>query len=704
MKRIIALMTVIAFVSAIARSDEPADVVRAEAADSISVTMLDEFVVEGKSALVGKEGILFRPSKEEVKHSANAYSLIQNMSIPFLKSTGYSINSEISSQPEYFIDYHRATDADMYSLQPKDVLKVEFLLFPEDVRFQGAKVVLHFVMKPRDSGGYVKGNFTQNFIRDNGNYSLYGKYVTGKWAFDLSSLFGYYNSDSRTITETNYSGFDKLSETYYPEITRYSDSKGKLKNYMSSTDFRFKYSGNGFRVSNSFGFLYDKKPRDEAFGSISYSHDVYAKTTSTTRTSGESVQPYWKTSMYLKANGKLSFSLNGEITYSHILKNKLLETDEFSPVSNDSKEDNMWEHVSLYANYRSNSCNSFNLSASGSWSQYDNHYYGSVYGNPQQEVRYWGGRYGLGWTHERNNGIRLSLSGYASYSNTSINGDGYAHWSPSLFVNFYYPISNGQFLSAQGSYRTVSPSVRNQQNVEMQLNEIEWFAGSRSRDYGSNYELNLNYMNALSESFSLSSYLLYNQYSSIDALTFTPVDAYKIVRSSDCNGKFRLAILGISATAKLFDNSLHLTSGLSYRYNKGFGGLDWVNRRVVWNVDAKYYLGDFAFSAYYTTPDMSTNLINTYYRDDMYGVGISYSRNDLYLYLTIDDFLKKESFTTTEYCTDNYRNVVKSSAGGIFQANSRCVTVGLVYTVDFGKKVSKWDVVKASESVKSTGL
>ncbi len=77
--------------------------------DSTVVHQLEEFVVEGRSALVAKEGIAFMPHPKEVKHAENAYSLIENMGIPFLKSNGVNIQSTIGANPDVFVDYHKAS-------------------------------------------------------------------------------------------------------------------------------------------------------------------------------------------------------------------------------------------------------------------------------------------------------------------------------------------------------------------------------------------------------------------------------------------------------------------------------------------------------------------------------------------------------------------------------------------------------------------
>ena len=664
-------------------------------ADSTVVHQLEEFVVEGRSALVGKEGIVFMPNSTEVKHADNAYSLIENMGIPFLKSNGVNIQSTIGANPDVFVDYHKASQEELLALRPEDVQVVEFLLFPADVRFMGAKAVLNFIMKPRDDGGYVKAEALQTFLRPGGKYSLYGKYVKGNWAFDLFTEFNYSDSEDHTVTETTYSGFDKLNPDYSPSITRKHEVNGKSKKHSSSSGFRFKYTSFDFSISNKLNLYYTKTPKRIDSGFISYSPAIFAPTASATSLNSENLRPSWDMNIYIRANDKLSFSINAYMDYEHYLRHNTLTTDEFAPIQSDIKYDTYYEQLSFYTNYRLNTNNRFSFSLGGYASQNDTKYGGSVVANPEQRIRTAGGNTGLSWTHERDNGLRFSLGAYTNYTHNSVNNQGHGAWRPRANADLYFPIDQKQFISLTGSYETLTPGSYSQQDVLYQVNEILWSTVDAPRKTGYAYQFNLGYSNTLTDKFSFSASTFYDQRSSMQAFHFTPVEAYKVIRSNDFNGKYRSVFFYLSGTLKLLDNSWHISGDANYSFSQYFGSLNKIFRHFGASVSTHYFLKDFSFGASFSTPGLNSTMSAEIYEMSgcSYGLTCGYSHNNLHVDVGVYNIFRKRGYATTYYVTDNYSNKSKQMSGQ-FGSSTRCVSVTVNYTLEFGKKVNKWDEIR----------
>lgn len=701
-KYVLSVIVILGMTFFTASAQQPATTVRTDSAayvserDTTIIHQLEEFVVEGRSALVGKEGIAFVPRSTEVKHAENAYSLIENMGIPFLRSNGVSIQSTIVANPDIFIDYHKASQTELFALRPKDVLKVEFLLFPADVRFQGAKAVLNFIMKPRDDGGYVKVGASQYFFNPGGDYSLYGKYVKGNWSFDLSTDFDYSNHDNETITETTYSGFDKLNPEYSPSVTRKHDQSGKSKDHRSNSGFRFKYTSFDFSISNTLNLYYTKVPKKINTGYISYSPAIFSATSSTTSLNSEKIMPEWEMSIYARANDKLSFNVFTYTYYEHFLNHNTLSTDEFTPIQNDMKYDSYYEQLTLYTNYRLNTNNSFSFSLGGYGSQTDAQYAGSVIANPKQRIRTEGGTTGLSWTHERDNGLRVTLGAYTNYTHNSVNNLGYGAWRPRANANLYYPIDQKQFINLTGSYETLTPGPSSQFDALYQVNELLWSTAEALRETGYAYDFNLGYSNTLTDKFSFSASASYDQRSSMQAFHFTPVDAYKVIRSNDFNGKYRSVYTSLSGTLKLFDNTWHISGYGSYNFSQYFGSLNKIYRHFGASLNTRYFLKDFSFSASFSTPILNSTMSaeKFEYSDCSYGIKCAYSHNNLYIEAGAFNFFRKKAYTTTYYVTDNYSNMTKQYGGNMFGAPSRSISLKVAYTLEFGKKVNKWDEIR----------
>lgn len=400
--------------------------------------------------------------------------------------------------------------------------------------------------------------------------------------------------------------------------------------------------------------------------------------------------------MYIRANDKLSFSIYTNMNYEHFLRHNRLSSDEFDPIQNDTKYNRYGEQLNFYTNYRLNQNNSFSFSLGGHASQENIIYGGSVVANPKQRVRAEGATSGFGWTHERGNGMRLNLGAYVNYTHSAVNGKGYCTWVPRTNLNLYYPLDSKQFISLTGNYRTLAPGSNSQFDALWQVNEILWSTFDAERKTGYAYDFNLGYSNNLTNKFSFSVGANYDQRSSMQAYHYTVLDAYKVLRSNDFNGKYRSVSVNLSGTLKLLDNKWHISGFCDYDYSQFFGSLHKIYRKLYASIDTRYFLKDFSLSASFSTPHYSTSRSVEVYEtsDCSYGIGCRYSHNNLDIQVSANNIFRKKAYTSTFYVTENYSSVTKKSAMDVYTAPSRSITVKVSYTLDFGTNVNKWDVIR----------
>lgn len=616
------------------------------------------------------------------------------MAIPFLKSTDYSIESKIGTQPDIYIDFQKASDDDLRSLQPKDVLKVEYLVNPADVRFQGARTVVHFVMKKIDRGGYVKADLNQKLIDISGHYALYGKYTQGNWMFDLSTKFGFSRRKSHTIKEETFSGFEAVVPDAYPEIERRTESEGKEKKHYTSTGFRALYRKTGFSIANNLSLYYAKSPSNSLNGAICYVPEIFASGESSTVTSSEEISPQWSVSLYKSITDKLSLGGGAGFLYTRQNTGRLFNETDNPEIINNRKYDQYYEHCSLNASYQLNSYNSLNMNISGSFSQNDTKYSGSVLSNPTQKYDSQSVFSSLNWNYNGPGGLNASLSADVRYTHTTINGDGYARWRPMAFASVYYPVNSKQTLQFNLDYYPNSPSISGQYDVLQQINEIEWTLGTtENRKFGHNYEINASYSNFFSDAVSMSVSAAYSRKTGLSAASWTPVDAYKVIRSTSFDGRFQYAYAGVYSTFKLLDGNLHISPDISYFFRQYKGPDSFLHRDINWKLSVDYYLRDFSFDVYYYSGAYATHNGTTFKNPDDYGLSVSYSHDNLFISLYASNLFRDETYIRLETNAYNYKSI--THARGLTTTNpNRNIGISLIYSLDFGKKVNKWNTIQ----------
>ncbi len=130
------------------------------------------------------------------------------MQIPVLKVNPSSreIKTNTGREVAYFINGREASAMEVNGLRPKDVLKVAVLRSPSDPKYMGRDAVIDFIIKEYEWGGYTSANATQSFILNEGEYTAYSKFVTGRHTLQASqhrTLRNGYGRLRRRAMETN---------------------------------------------------------------------------------------------------------------------------------------------------------------------------------------------------------------------------------------------------------------------------------------------------------------------------------------------------------------------------------------------------------------------------------------------------------------------------------------------------------------------
>ena len=130
---------------------------QAPAPDSTRVNRLEEITVVARTAVADAGKTVYMPTMRQKEAAADGVALLALMNIPQLDVNPMSATVKTASgQPaSIFINFHPASPQDLAGLNPADVRKVEYLDFPSDPRFLGAKHAVNFFTRQYMYGGYT---------------------------------------------------------------------------------------------------------------------------------------------------------------------------------------------------------------------------------------------------------------------------------------------------------------------------------------------------------------------------------------------------------------------------------------------------------------------------------------------------------------------------------------------------------------------
>lgn len=220
-----------------------------------SSVMLEGVTVTAQSVINKADRKLITPSAEQVKTSTSAFDLLKKLQLtrievnPLTNAVSTTGNGEVQLR----INGVKVTNADVQSLRPEDIIRIEFHDDP-GVRYGNAAAVIDYITRRSMSGGNVNGDFMNNlssglgFAEDN----LSAKYNNKKSEFSVNT---YYSHRKINWIQANNESFvfpDKQinrEEIGDPTVFKQNNLNSSLNyslmdkdNYFFNATFRYNYS------------------------------------------------------------------------------------------------------------------------------------------------------------------------------------------------------------------------------------------------------------------------------------------------------------------------------------------------------------------------------------------------------------------------------------------------------------------------------
>lgn len=169
---------------------------------------LGEVEVKADRIIKKTDGMLLYPSEQQKTSSRSGYSLLQQLTLPNIRvdEVAHSISAiDQRGSVQIRINGIIVDKAEMLSLDTKSIRSIHFIDNP-GVRYgDGIAYVIEITTRRADNGYTLGTSFTQALTTRQGDYTVYGKWNTGKSELSLNYSIGYQNySDLRTEETAHY--------------------------------------------------------------------------------------------------------------------------------------------------------------------------------------------------------------------------------------------------------------------------------------------------------------------------------------------------------------------------------------------------------------------------------------------------------------------------------------------------------------------
>ncbi|MGN0049929.1 MAG: hypothetical protein ACI37N_01915 [Prevotella sp.] len=278
---------------------------------------LEEVVVRGARVVNRTDGKLIFPSEEMTKSAPSGYNLLNMLPLPNVKVD--DINESITAANSLIgalqvrINDVEASTADIQSLQPREVEKVEFIDRP-GVRYgEGVGIVINIITRKVTSGYVIGASGTLVPKADMVKGNAFTKINSGKNELSLN-YSGYYRHSNgiNTVEQADY----LMEDNTYNKVERNTND---IINRNTMHDIQARYSminADGTAFLTTLSTSIDNNPRDFKKTDVAYSDG--RNTTEIIDNSEKTISPLLD--LYFKTNiGKnQSLIANATGAYTHI--------------------------------------------------------------------------------------------------------------------------------------------------------------------------------------------------------------------------------------------------------------------------------------------------------------------------------------------------------------------------------------------------
>lgn len=639
--------------------------------------VLGEVVIKGSSFIRKDDHVLVIPDKQQVKHASTGYDLLYNLMIPNIevnKRTGTV--STFGGEVSLYINGEKADYRDVQSLRPRDIENVEYYDVPTG-KYANDVAAINYIVKKRQSGGYIFADGKQTIGYMAGDYNIGGKVAHDNTSY---SFWG-----GHTMQKYKGSIVDKNETILFPDYTVYRNRETTAGNYRNNQQYmQFKVSNVNKKrnLSAQIALVRNETPSDENYGLLDYSGHYTYSTRSTDSKQEQNLSPSLRLfgDFNIGKNQTLEFTAKGSYTQNDYTRQY---TENENNSLSDVKEDLYSFNFSANYNIKLQHQNSFGVDIR----HYHNITSSTYAGDYSSWQHLWTGEsmFMLNYSQRFGKHFTMILRPGLSWMNYKLHTEDVRRYcSLKTSSRFSYQFNKKQQLTLAADAGVNQPDISYMNNVDQTVDFLQIKRGNPFLDDMQLYNISLLYNGVFGKLNVVGGpgYSIYTH--NVSPIYYLEGD--KLIGSYRSDGN----IYGLGIILNI---SYHVTDNL--RTKLAFKYLN-VQTRKNYNInldsysailDINYFLKDFSINLFGKIPTEkieTTTLIVTK-SPATYGASVSWSHKGWYIEAgTENPFTRHSRYREhADYGVYQYNQVQTSR---IYQ---RTGYVKLAYTFDFGRKTSR---------------
>lgn len=644
---------------------------------------IGEVVVEADLHTAQQDRDVYIPNQRQRNAANGGIGLLDNLMIPQLDVN--RISGEVKSLTNrgitFAIDERIVETDEIDQIRPKDVLRVEYIDMPTG-KFADKEVVVNFVMRHYNYGGYVEGKDQSRFLHVVGENSLQASLDHKKMNYTLLVGNGYKNERGAVDEKEE----DLMTDKRFHKST--TSQYDHLKEWRNFGVFRSRYHTEKLTLTGEVGITQDRTPEYGNTEDLTYSGDITAKHTAKSTTGKKSASTYIETTADWKITDRQHLDYEASFSFGrNSYDNTYLESDGYD-IASHTKEKTFGIYGTVGYVNNLNPRNSLSLRVMEFYHHYDDEYRGTLpadWNTSESETIVW-----PVYTYKPNQKWMFNfrpLGFSVAYWKTQTNSDTY--FSSRGAITAKYQMDKHNSLSYSLYLGNSTPNAASRSEVEQIVNRYEVLRGNPDLEkiIFNTYYIDYNLM---LKNWQLMAHLEYRRLDNMTVSTYTP-EGERLVHSYSNDGTLHNLSLNIQQTLFLLDRNLQLKGGIRLKRDILTAHEGGTLSHIDCNLKAIYHIGNFSLSGYYNTPQHE--LSNIYYKSAAdYGISATYGYKGFYAEagarrMFLNDKTRRFYFDHTHY---QYNRREQRDAYGPW------IYMRLSYSFDFGRKSSRQNIEAGS--------